>query len=81
MRERETAIDLVKKFTEPTKAWNPIIDSWENDLDSAKDCAIIAVELRIEAYSCPPVGSIEWAEKKEEWWKKVKQEIINLKIK
>lgn len=41
----------------------------------AKECALRAVELRIDAYCCPPVGGIEWAEKKEKYWQNVKQEI------
>ena len=44
----------------------------------AKECALRAVELRIDAYCCPPVGGIEWAEKKEQYWQEVKQEIEKL---
>jgi hypothetical protein len=44
----------------------------------AKECALIAVELRIDAYGFPPVGGMEWAEKKEQYWQEVKQEIEKL---
>ena len=49
-----------------------------NDLIIAKEFALRAVELRIDAYCCPPVGGIEWAEKKEQYWQEVKQEIEKL---
>jgi hypothetical protein len=42
---------------------------------AVKECALIAVNLRIEAYTTPPIGAIEWAEKKEQYWQEVKKEI------
>jgi hypothetical protein len=43
----------------------------------AKDCALIAVDLRIESYAMPPTGAIEWAETKESYWSEVRTEIKN----
>jgi hypothetical protein len=45
---------------------------------AVKECALIAVNLRIEAYTTPPIGAIEWAEKKEQYWQEVKKEIEKL---
>lgn len=40
---KEKAKELIKKFTEPTKVPN-IKKVWVEDLDAAKQCALICVE-------------------------------------
>lgn len=39
--------------------------------------AIMAVDLRIEAYMSPPNGAIDWAENKADYWEHVKKELEN----
>lgn len=71
---KETAVKLVEEYF-------PIVNGGESYpvvLSKAKKCALIAVNLRIESYTVIPVGSMEWAEKKESYWQEVKKEIENL---
>ena len=67
MTPKEKAEELYEKYC-----------NMNSHCDNAKECALIAVNLRIEAYTTPPIGAIEWAEKKEQYWQEVKQEIEQL---
>lgn len=47
MTPQEKATELIKKFIEPTKVPN-IKGIWVEDISGAKQCALIAVEEKIE---------------------------------
>ena len=47
MKPKEKAEELIKKFIEPTKVPN-IKHIWVEDIDAAKQCALIAVDEMIK---------------------------------
>lgn len=73
MNAKEKAKYLVKKFTEPTKVPN-IKNVWVEDIDGAKQFALICVDEIINAFE----NMILSHKKDEEFWQEVKQEIQNL---
>ena len=45
MTPKEKAEELVNKFIKPTIKWNPVNGvGYYNDLNSAKECALVAVD-------------------------------------
>lgn len=44
MTPKEKAKELIEKFTDPTKVPNMVKNIWVEDIDSAKHCALIAVD-------------------------------------
>jgi hypothetical protein len=49
MTPKEKAEELVNKFIKPTIKWNPVNGvGYYNDLNAAKECALIAVDEMIE---------------------------------
>ena len=77
MTPKEKANKLVSQYEICTRPLF-VLGDYENEKHYNKQCALIAVNLRIEAYTTPPIGAIEWAEKKEQYWQEVKQEIDKL---
>jgi hypothetical protein len=75
MSPKKKAEELYDKFLRYVRAVRYVRAEEEFEHEYAKQYALIAVELRIDAYCCPPVGGIEWAEKKEQYWQNVKQEL------
>jgi len=70
MTPKLKAKELVEKFIEPTKVPN-IKHIWVEDIDAAKQCALIAVDEIIQAFNNECSTSIHY-------WQGVKQEIQNL---
>lgn len=72
---KQKAKELVEKFIEPTKVPN-IKMIWVEDLDAAKQCALILVDEVLDV--------IDWdyyegsAGTELNWWKEVKKEIENI---
>jgi hypothetical protein len=74
MTPKEKAKDLINKYIKPTIKWNPINDvGYYNDINAAKQCALIAVDeiLKTNPY--------EWdgedLNSNIDYWQEVKQEI------
>jgi len=74
MTPKEIAEELVNKFIKPTIKWNPINGvGYYNDINAAKECAIIAVDeviLNIE-----PSVSMDVISARIKYWEEVKKEI------
>ena len=71
MTSKEKAKELISKFI-PHVRWKL---GQEDCLDRAKECALVAVDLRFEAdFKC---FSIEYGEDSLEYWELVKHEINN----
>lgn len=76
MTPKEKAEELVGKFIPHTRVFHEVL-GWENYEDSAKQCAVIAVDEIIEALD------FDWMEvqnldREYAYWNKVKQEIEKL---
>lgn len=76
MTPKEKAEELVGKFIPHTRVFHEVL-GWENYEDSAKQCAVIAVDEIIEALD------FDWMEvqnldREYAYWNKVKQEIDKL---
>lgn len=79
MTPKEKAKELLEKFIEPTKIPN-VKGIWENDLDTAKQCALICVD---EISILQVLRSTKLASKIDgyfesdslEYWEEVKKEI------
>jgi hypothetical protein len=69
MTPKEKAKQLVDKFIEHTRVYHEVL-GWEDYIDSAKQCALIAVD---EILKDNPFDVI-----KLQYWGKVKQEINEL---
>lgn len=82
MKPKEKAIELRNKFIEATKVPN-IKKVWVEDLDGAKQCALICVDEILNASPSLPIlsdggGFGDDINLSTEWWQEVKQEIENL---
>ena len=73
---KEKAKELIEKFIEPTKVPN-IKGIWIQDLDGAKQCALIAVDEIIK-YQPFDVYTIEQSNNVNKYWQEVKTEIEKL---
>ena len=72
MTPKEKAEELVNKFIKPTIKWNPVNGvGYYNDLNAAKECALVAVNEIMDAL-----------EKNGNWnydyWQEVKEEICSI---
>jgi hypothetical protein len=72
MTPEEKAKELFEKFLSPTKVYHEHL-GWVNYLDSAKECALIAVDEIINSVDDEHVSDIF-----NDYWKEVKQEINKL---
>ena len=75
MEAKEKAEELVNKFIPHTRVFHEVL-GWEDYKDSAKQCAIIAVDEIIDALCIIPYG-IEYLQKRD-YWQQVKHEIQNI---
>lgn len=69
MTPKEKAKDLIEKFTDPTKVPNMVKNIWVEDIDSAKHCALIAVNEILK--QCEDVNFSGFGL----YWEEVKSEI------
>lgn len=79
MTPKEKAKELVNKFIEYTKVFDDC-EGWVEDIISAKQCALIAVDELIKAFeelSIEESGRI-YMDFGHGYWQEVKQEIENL---
>jgi hypothetical protein len=77
MTPQEKAEELVNKFIKPTIKWNPVNGiGYYNDLNAAKECALIAVDEIIA--NIEPSVSMDVIEARINYWQEVKQEIENI---
>jgi len=74
MTPKEIAEELVNKFIKPTIKWNPINGvGYYNDINAAKECAIIAVDEVIS--NIEPSVSMDVISARIKYWEEVKKEI------
>lgn len=73
MKPKEKAKELIEKFIEPTKVPN-IKHIWVEDIDAAKQCALITVDEIINSRKEHLVQSIKFYE----YWTEVKRELERL---
>lgn len=73
MKPKEKAKELIEKFTEPTKVPN-IKHIWVEDIDAAKQCALITVDEIINSRKEHLAQSIKFYE----YWTEVKIELERL---
>jgi len=76
MTPKEKAIDLVNKFIEFTRVFDDC-SGWVDDIISAKQCALIAVDEIIAQIE--PSVSMDVISARITYWQRVKQEIENIK--
>ena len=70
----ETAEQLVNKFINPTIKWNPINGvGYYNDINAAKECALIAVDEIVS--NIEPSVSMDVIQARIKYWEQVKIEI------
>ena len=82
MTPKEKAKELVDNFTPHTRVFHEVL-GWEDYLDSAKKCALIAVDEIIDNGNLEPqikrhIGNVEPSIIYLEYWFKVKKEIEKL---
>ena len=76
MKAKEKAEELINKFVEHTKVYHEVL-GWEDYIDSAKKCALIAVDNIILANPhSNPFNTDVYSTM--EYWLEVKQEIEKL---
>lgn len=75
MTPKEKAIELVNKFIEFTRVFDDC-SGWVDDIISAKQCTLIAVDEIMNALP-PFTYGLEFVAKID-YWQEVKQEIENL---
>ena len=76
-RAKEEAQELINKFINPTIKWNPINGvGYYNDINAAKECAIISVDMVI--WNIEPSVSMDVISARIKYWEQVKQEIEKL---
>jgi hypothetical protein len=80
MTPKEKAIELIIKYLDIENYKNFNLDLFCDECgineQSAKYCALIAVDLRLDGYFL--FTSIEYGEDSLEYWQEVKQEIENI---
>ena len=78
MTPKAKAENLIEKFIPNTKIWNDEKKVWEDCIESAKRCALIAVDEILNEYpSQCPKDSYEM--ERHIFWQEVKQELLNMK--
>ena len=77
MNPKAKAENLIEKFIPNTRIWNDEKKVWEDCVESAKICALIAVDelLDDDVYDM----SEQPFEKRIEYWQEVKQELLKIK--
>ena len=77
MTPKAKAENLIEKFIPNTRIWNEEKKVWEDCIESAKRCALIAVDelLDDDVYDM----SEQPFEKRIEYWQEVKQELLKIK--
>jgi hypothetical protein len=77
MTPKQKAQELINKFINPTIKWNPINGvGYFNDINAAKECAMIAVDMVI--WNIEPSVSMDVISARIKYWQEVKQEIEKL---
>ena len=76
MTPKEKAKELINKFIPHTRVFNEVL-GWEDYIDSAKQCALIAVGLHLEELSKMKLIFSD-RELHYKYWQEVKQEIEKL---
>jgi hypothetical protein len=77
MTPKEEAQELINKFINPTIKWNPINGvGYYNDINAAKECAMIAVDMVI--WNIEPSVSMDVISERIKYWQEVKEEIEKL---
>lgn len=75
---KEKAKELVEKFLSPTKVYHEHL-GWVNYLDSAKECALIAVDEILNNFGLTTNGQTFFTEHRAvQFYQEVKQEISKL---
>ena len=75
MTPKEKAESLIDRFIPNTRIWNDEKKVWEDCIESAKRCALIAVDEIISI-------KLLWFQKDTEhldFWKEVKEELLKIK--
>ena len=75
MNPKAKAESLIEKFIPNTRIWNDEKKVWEDCIESAKRCALIAVDEIISI-------KLLWFQKDTEYldfWKEVKEELLKIK--
>ena len=77
MTPKAKSENLIEKFIPNTRIWNEEKKVWEDCIESAKRCALIAVDelLDDDVYDM----SEQPFEKRIEYWQEVKQELLKIK--
>lgn len=77
MTPKAKAENLIEKFIPNTRIWNDEKKLWEDCIESAKRCTLIAVDelLDDDVYDM----SEQPFEKRIEYWQEVKQELLKIK--
>jgi hypothetical protein len=76
-RAKEQAKELINEFINPTIKWNAINGiGYYNDINAAKECAKIAVDMVI--WNIEPSVSMDVISARIKYWEQVKQEIEKL---
>ena len=77
MTPKEKAESLIDRFIPNIRIWNDEKKVWEDCIESAKRCALIAVDelLDDDVYDM----SEQPFEKRIEYWQEVKQELLKIK--
>ena len=83
MTPKEKAENLIEKFIPNTRIWNDE-KGWEDCIESAKKCALIAVDEIINSSPSLPIISdagsfVNDIEESTEFWQEVKEELLNMK--
>ena len=73
MTPKAKAENLIEKFIPNTRIWNDEKKVWEDCIESAKRCALIAVDEILNAIN--PFGQFLG----KEYWQEVRQELLNMK--
>ena len=77
---KEKAEELVNKFISHTRVFHEVL-GWEDYIDSAKQCAFIAVDEILQTFNNEWIKLDFWTEEINgtiNFWQEVKQEIENL---
>jgi len=75
MTPKEKAEELINKFIPHTKVFHEVL-GWEDYIDSAKQCALIAVDELIKIHYL--LTTTHDTSPSINYWKEVKQELENL---
>ena len=78
MTPKEKAQELVDKFIPHTRVFHEVL-GWEDYIDSAKQCALLAVqEVELEQCKSSEKKDAMYQDERLQYWLEVKQEIEKL---